>query len=67
MGVWSVLLVVLGVLLLGIKWALIICGIVWLVRYLKKTNQERQRMRLEIGKLAEEVQLLRTQLKDDKG
>jgi hypothetical protein len=49
-----------------IKWVLIIWGIVWLVRYLKRSSEERKRLRIEFGKLAEEVSLIRKELKDDK-
>jgi biopolymer transport protein ExbB/TolQ len=59
MGIGVGLIVVLAILLTLVKWGLIIWGIVWLVRYLKRSREERQRLRLELGKLAEEVQLLR--------
>ena len=49
-----------------IIWGLIIWGIVWLVRYLKRSSEERQRLRIEFGKLAEEVSLIRKELKDNK-
>jgi len=49
-----------------IIWGLIIWGIVWLVRYLKRSSEERQRLRIEFGKLAEEVSLIRKELKDGK-
>ena len=55
-----------GLLVTLIKWGLIIWGIVWLVRYLKRSREERQRFRLELGKLAEEVHLLRQELKETK-
>ena len=53
------LIVVLAILLTLVKWGLIIWGLVWLVRYLRRGQEEKQRFRLELGKLAEEVQLLR--------
>jgi hypothetical protein len=57
------LFIILGVLVallvFVVKWGLIIWGIVWLVRYLKRGREERQLLRLELGKLADEVQLLR--------
>jgi len=62
MGIGVGLIVVLAILLTLVKWGLIIWGIVWLVRYLKRSREERQRLRLELGKLAEEVQLLRQEL-----
>ena len=66
MGIGVGLIVVLGILLILIKWGLIIWGIVWLVRYLKRSQEERQRFRLELGKVADEVQLLRQGLKGDR-
>lgn len=59
MSIGVVGLVVFAILLTLVKWGLIIWGVVWLVRYLKRSREERQRLRLELGKLAEEVQLLR--------
>ena len=56
-------IVILAILFTLIKWGLIIWGIVWLVRYLKGSREERQRFRLELGKLAEEMHLLRQELK----
>ena len=41
---------------------LIICGVIWLIRYLIRAGRERQRLRLELAKLAEEVHLLRQHL-----
>jgi branched-subunit amino acid aminotransferase/4-amino-4-deoxychorismate lyase len=66
MNVGVVVLVLIGVLFTLIKWGLIILGIVWLARHLRRTQEEKQRFRLELGKLAEEVQLLRRELKDSK-
>jgi len=66
MGIGVGLIVVLGILLILIKWGLIIWGIVWLVRYLKRSQEEKQRFRLELGKVADEVQLLRQGLKGDR-
>ena len=54
---WSLLLV-------PIVYALPIVVIVWLIRYLIRAAQERQRLRLEVGKLAEEVHQIRQELKD---
>ena len=59
MGIGFVFIILVGLLVTVVKWGLIIWGIVWLVRYLKRSREERQRLRLELGKLAEEVQLLR--------
>ena len=55
-----------GLLATIFKWGLIICGIVWLVLYLKRSSEERQRLRMELGKLAEEISLIRKELKDSK-
>ncbi len=54
-----ILFALVAVLVFVVKWGLIIWGIVWLVRYLKRGREERQLLRLELGKLAEEIQLLR--------
>ncbi len=59
MSIGFVFILLFGLLVTLIKWALIIWGIVWLVRYLKRSREERQRFRLELGKLAEEVRLIR--------
>ena len=53
------------VLLNLIPFFLFVWGVVWLVRYLKRGREEQQRLRLELGKLAEEVQQIRRQLKND--
>jgi hypothetical protein len=53
------LLILAALFVVVIKWGLIIWGIVWLVRYLKRGREERQLLRLELGKLADEVQRLR--------
>ena len=66
MSIGFVFILLFGLLVTLIKWSLIIWGIVWLVRYLKRSREERQRFRLELGKLAEEVQLLRQELKGGK-
>jgi len=66
MNIGWAFIVVLAMSLTLVKWGLIIWGIVWLVRYLKRSQEERQRFRLELGKLAEEVQLLRQGLKGGK-
>ena len=42
---------------------LIIWGIVWFVKYLKGGRQEQQRLRMELGKLADELQQIRQELK----
>jgi biopolymer transport protein ExbB/TolQ len=67
MGIGGFVLIILVVLLVTVvKWGLIIWGIVWLIRYLKHSREERQRLRLELGKLAEEVRLIRQELKGTK-
>jgi len=62
MSIGFVIILLFGLLATIIKWGLIIWGIVWLVRYLKRSREERQRFRLELGKLAEEVHLIRQEL-----
>ena len=54
------------VLLNLIPFFLFVWGIVWLVRYLKRGREEQQRLRLELGKLAEEVHLIHQELKGGK-
>ena len=66
MNIGFVVILLFGLLVTLIKWGLIIWGIVWLVRYLKRSREERQRLRIELGKLAEEVRLLRQDFKRDK-
>jgi len=67
MGISGVVfLILVGLLVTVVKWGLIIWGIVWLVRYLKRSREERQRFRLELGKLAEEVRLIRQKLEGGK-
>jgi len=66
MNIGFVVILLFGLLVTIIKWGLIIWGIVWLVRYLKRSREERQRLRIELGKLAEEVRLLRQDFKRDK-
>ena len=66
MSITFLVAILLGLLATIIKWGLIIWGIVWLVRYLKRSNEEKQRFRIELGKLAEEVSLIRKELKDGK-
>ena len=56
-----VILFVSGLLLVPV--ALIVLFAVLLIR----SNKEKQKLRLELGKLAEEVQLLRRELKGDGG
>lgn len=51
-------------LLLGIAfWALIIYGIIQLIRFLASSRKEQKLTRMELGKVAEEVHLLREELK----
>jgi len=66
MSIGFVFIILVGLLVTVVKWGLIIWGIVWLVRYLKRCGEERQRFRLELGKLAEEVRLIRQELKGTK-
>jgi len=66
MGIGVVFIILVGLLVTVVKWGLIIWGIVWLVRYLKRSREERQRFRLELGKLAEEVRLIRQELEGGK-
>ena len=66
MSIGFVFIILVGLLVTVVKWGLIIWGIVWFVRYLKHSREERQRFRLELGKLAEEVSLIRQKLEGGK-
>ena len=66
MGLGYVLIILVGLFVTVVKWGLIIWGIVWLIRYLKHSREERQRLRIELGKLAEEVHLIRQELEGTK-
>ncbi len=66
MNIGFVVAILFGLLVTIIIWGLIIWCIIWLVRYLKRSSEERQRFRMELGKLAEEVSLIRKELKDGK-
>lgn len=66
MSIGFVFIILVGLLVTVVKWGLIIWGIVWLIRYLKRSREERQRFRLELGKLAEEVSLIRQKLEGGK-
>ena len=46
--------------------ALIIIGLIRLVRFLGSASKEMKLTRMEVGKLAEEVHLMRQELKDSK-
>ena len=43
--------------------ALCVWGIVWFIKYLIRWRQDGQRLRMEVGKLADEVQQIRQELK----
>ena len=42
--------------------SLYIVGTVWVVRYLKRAAEERQRLRIELGRIGEELEQLRKQM-----
>ncbi len=42
--------------------ALFVWGIVWFIKYLIRWRQDGQRLRMEVGKLADEVQQIRKQM-----
>ena len=63
MNIGMVVVSLLGILVLIVKWGLIIWGIVWLVRYIKRSKKEQMLLRLELGKLADELQQIRQELK----
>ena len=45
--------------LLCVFYAVLLFGIIWFVRYLIRSERDRRRLRLEVAKLADEVQRLR--------
>jgi len=57
---WLVILMVFFVFVLF--WGLIIVGIVWLVRFLKRSGEERRRLRMELRKLTDEMEQMRQEL-----
>jgi len=65
---WSIIVMPIVIALYGFLIGLVIIGLIRLVRYLGTASQERQRLRLELSKLADEVQRLREDLKkEEKG
>ena len=57
---WLVIMFVFFFLMLF--WGLIIFGIIWLVRYLKQSSEEKQRLRMELGKLTDEMEQMRQEI-----
>ena len=45
--------------LMLLVWGLLFFGAIWLIRYLMRSAKEHRRLRLEVGKLAEEIHRLR--------
>jgi len=62
-AIGPMILFVFVILLYGFLIALVIIGLIRLVRYLGRAGQERQRLRLELSKLADEMQRLREDLR----
>ena len=57
---------ILVLLIYGGLFALIIIGLIRLVRFLGTAGKESKLLRMELGKLAEEVHLIRQELKETK-
>ena len=57
---WLVIMFVFFFLMLF--WGLIIFGIIWLVKYLKQSSEEKQRLRMELGKLTDEMEQMRQEI-----
>ena len=57
---------ILAVLMYAFIFGLIIIGLLRLVRFLGSANKEMRLVRMEVGKLAEEVHLLRQRLEGEK-
>jgi hypothetical protein len=49
-----------------VVWALPVLVVVWVVRHVLRSDRERRRLRLEVGKLADELERTRKQ-KDNQG
>ena len=67
MSMWKFILLIIVNL---IPLALCVWGIVWFIKYLIRWRQDGQRLRMEVGKLADELQQIRQGLKgalDQKG
>jgi len=47
-----------------IVWVLPILVVIWIIRSLVCNKRENQRLRLEVGKLADELQQIRKQMED---
>jgi len=47
-----------------IVWVLPILVVIWIIRSLVRNKRENQRLRLEVGKLADELQQIRKQAED---
>ena len=60
---WPIVITYIPVILI---FSLYIGGIVWVVRYLKRAAEERQRFRIELGRIGEELEQLRKQLERKK-
>ncbi len=50
--------------LMIILWVLSILLVIWIIRSLIRNKRENQRLRLEVGKLADEIQQIRKQTED---
>jgi sensor domain CHASE-containing protein len=59
MPVWKFILLIIVNL---IPLALCVWGIVWFIKYLMRWREDGQRLRMEVGKLADEVQQIRKQM-----
>ncbi len=60
------IITIVAIIIYGGLFALIIVGLIRLVRFLGTAGKESKLMRLELGKLAEEVHLIRQELKETK-
>jgi sensor domain CHASE-containing protein len=59
MPMWKFILLIIVNL---IPLALCVWGIVWFIKYLMRWREDGQRLRMEVGKLADEVQQIRKQM-----
>ena len=54
-----------GIIMYIAKLVLIIWGMVWLIKYFKRSSEEKRLLRMELSKLADEVRQIRQELKAD--
>ena len=61
-GVFEWLVILAVFFLIMLFWGLLVFGIIWLVRYLKRSSEEKLRLRMELGKLTDEMEQMRQEI-----